>query len=179
MKKLTFLCSLAFLVLFATACKNEKSLQSYLVEANDKAGFSSIDVPVSSVLSPKADVSDDVKETIKSIKKINVVFLQKTDENETVYETEKATLKNIFKDNKDYKTLSSMKMKGMNMNIYYAGETDSIDEIVAFGYSQEFGVGVARLLGENMNPAKIMEVLSDMEMDPSNLQSFSAIFKGK
>ena len=179
MKKLTILCSLVFLVVFATACKNEKSLQSYLVEANDKAGFSSIDVPVSSVLSPKADVSDDVKETIKSIKKINVVFLQKTQENETVYETEKATLKNIFKDNKEYKTLSSMKMKGMNMNIYYAGDTDSIDEIVAFGYSQEIGVGVARLLGDNMNPAKIMEVISDMEMDPSNLQSFSAIFKGK
>lgn len=179
MKKLALLCSLVLLVVFASACKNEKSLQSYLVEANDKAGFSSIDVPVSSVLSPKADVSEDVKATIKSIKKINVVFLKKTEENETVYETEKATLKNIFKDNNDYKTLSSMKMKGMNMNIYYAGETDSIDEIVAFGYSKEFGVGVARLLGENMNPAKIMEVISDMEMDPSNLQSFSAIFKGK
>lgn len=179
MKKLTTLCSLIFLLVFAVSCKSEKSLQSYLVEANDKAGFSSIDVPVSSVLSPKADVSEDVKATIKSIKKINVVFLKKTAENETVYETEKATLKNIFKDNNDYKTLSSMKLKGMNMNIYYAGETDSIDEIVAFGYSKEFGVGVARLLGENMNPAKIMEVINDMEMDPSNLESFSAIFKGK
>ena len=179
MKKLTILCSLVFLVVFATACKNEKSLQSYLVEANDKAGFSSIDVPVSSVLSPKADVSDDVKETIKSIKKINVVFLKKTQENETVYENEKATLKNLFKDNKDYKTLSSMKMKGMNVNLYYSGETDSIDEIVAFGYSQDVGVGVARLLGENMNPAKIMEVINDIKMDSSNLQGFSAIFKGK
>ena len=179
MKKLTILCSLVFLVVFASACKNEKSLQSYLVEANDKAGFSSIDVPVSSVLSPKADVSDDVKETIKSIKKINVVFLKKTQENKTVYETEKATLKNIFKDNNDYKTLSSMKMKGMNVNLYYSGETDSIDEIVAFGYSQELGVGVARLLGENMNPAKIMEVVSDMNMDLDNLGGLSAIFKGK
>ncbi len=179
MKKLTILCSLVFLVVFASACKNEKSLQSYLVEANEKAEFSSFDVPVSSVLSPKADVSDDVKETIKSIKKINVVFLKKTEENETVYETEKATLKNLFKDNKDYKTLSSMKMKGMNVNLYYSGETDSIDEIVAFGYSQELGVGVARLLGENMNPTKIMEVVSDMNMDLDNLGGLSAIFKGK
>ena len=179
MKKLAILCSLVFLVAFGTACKNEKSLQSYFVEANEKAGFSSIDVPVSSVLSPKADVSEDVKETIKSIKKINVVFLKRTEENETVYEAEKATLKNLFKDNKDYKTLSSMKMKGMNVNLYYSGDTDSIDEIVAFGYNQEVGVGVARLLGENMNPAKIMEVVSEMKMDPSNLQSFSAIFKGK
>jgi hypothetical protein len=74
MKKIFTLCALAFLLVFASSCKNEKSLQAYLVETSGKDGFYTGDIPVSSVLSTKANVSDDVKETLKSIKKINVVF---------------------------------------------------------------------------------------------------------
>lgn len=179
MKKLTTIFSLLFLVAFASSCKNEKSLQSYLVDTSGKDGFYTGDLPVSSLLSAKADVSDDVKTTIKSIKKINIAFLKKTSENDVAYEAEKATLKNIFKDNDDYKNLMSMKFKGMNVKVYYTGNTDAIDEVIAFGYGKEAGVGVARLLGDNMNPAKIIEMMNSVKMDGSNLESFSAIFKGK
>ena len=178
MKKLTTICSLVFLVLFASACKNEKSLQSYLVESSGKDGFYIGDLPVGSLLTPKADVSDEVKETIKSIKKINVVFLKKTDDNTADYEAEKAKLKNIFTSD-EYKSLGSVKAKGMNVKVYYTGNTDSLDEVIAFGYSKEAGVGVARLLGENMNPAKVIEMMNSVKMDASNLESFSTIFKGK
>lgn len=178
MKKLTTICSLVFLVLFASACKNEKSLQSYLVESSGKDGFYTGDLPVGSLLTPKADVSDEVKETIKSIKKINVVFLKKTDDNTADYEAEKAKLKNIFTSD-EYKSLGSVKAKGMNVKVYYTGNTDSLDEVIAFGYSKEAGVGVARLLGENMNPAKVIEMMNSVKMDASNLESFSTIFKGK
>lgn len=178
MKKLITFCYLAFLVLFASSCKNEKSLQTYLVDSSGKEGFFTGDLPVSSVLSLKADVSDEVKATIKSIKKINVAFLKKTAENDADYETEKAKLKNIFTDNDDYITLMGMKVKGMNVKVYYLGETESIDEVIAFGYSKEVGVGVARLLGKNMNPTKIMEVMNSMQMDTDNgsLENFSKMF---
>ncbi|MBU3012388.1 DUF4252 domain-containing protein [Polaribacter vadi] len=179
MKKLTQICALVFLVLFASSCKNEKSLQSYLVDTSGKEGFYTGDLPVSSVLSAKADVSDDVKETIKSIKKINIAFLPKTEDNTATYETEKAKLKNIFKDNDEYKSLMVMKAQGMNVKVYYSGDTDAIDEVVAFGYGDKNGVGVARLLGENMNPAKVIEMMNSVKMDSGNLESFSAIFKGK
>ena len=177
MKKLTTIFSLVFLVLFASSCKNEKSLQSYLVDSSGKEGFFTGDIPVSSVLSAKANVSDDVKETLKSIKKINVAFLKKTSENDAAYETEKAKLKNIFTDNDNYKSLMSMKAKGMNVKVYYTGATDAIDEVIAFGYNKEAGVGVARLLGENMDPAKIIEMMNNVNMDGSNLNGLSAIFK--
>ncbi len=177
MKKLTTICSLVFLVIFASSCKNEKSLQSYLVDASGKEGFFTGDIPVSSVLSAKADVSDNVKETLKSIKKINVAFLKKTEDNDTAYETEKAKLKNIFKDNNDYKSLMAMKAKGMNVKVYYTGATDAIDEVIAFGYNKEAGVGVARLLGENMNPAKIIEMMNSVNMDEGGLNGLSNMFK--
>ena len=178
MKKLTTICSLVLLVIFASACKNEKSLQSYLVNASNKEGFYTGDIPVSSVLSAKANVSDNVKETLKSIKKVNVAVLKKTADNEVAYEAEKAILKNILTDNEDYKSLMSMKAKGMNVKVFYTGNTDAIDEVIAFGYSKEAGVGVARLLGENMNPAKIIEMMNSVKMDKNgeSLESFAKMF---
>jgi hypothetical protein len=178
MKKLTTIFSMVMLVFLASSCKNEKSLQSYLVDTSNKDGFYTGDLPVSSVLSAKSDVSDDVKETIKSIKKINVAFLAKTADNSADYETEKAKLKSIFKDNDDYKSLMSMKVKGMNVNVYYTGDTESIDEVIAFGYGPEAGVGVARLLGENMNPAKIIEMMNSVNMngDTNALEGFAKMF---
>ena len=177
MKKIITIFSLLLLVISASSCKNEKSLQSYLVDTSGKDGFYTGDLPVSSVLSAKADVSEDVKETIKSIKKINIVFLPKTADNTAEYEIEKGKLKNIFTDNKSYKTLMSMKAKEMNVNVYYSGDTDSVDEVIAFGYGEKQGVGVARLLGENMNPAKIIETLNSMNFDENSsaLKQFSKI----
>lgn len=180
MKKLTNIYSLVFLVLFASSCKNEKSLQSYLVDASNKEGFYTGDLPISSVLSAKADVSEEVKETIKSVKKINIAFLKKTLENNEAYETEKEILKNIFTSD-TYKSLGSVKAKGMNVKVYYTGDTDAINEVIAFGYSKEVGVGVARLLGENMNPAKIIEMMNSVNMDGNSesLQSFAKMFSDR
>jgi hypothetical protein len=175
MIKSSTILSLLLLVFLATSCNNGKSLQKYLVETSCKEGFMTGDIPVSSLISAKAGVSDDIKETMKSIKKINVVFLAKTADNKAAYETEKNTLKTIFT-NKDYKTLGKMKAQGMNINIYYTGETDSLDELIAFGYSNEAGVGVARLLGENMNPAKMLEMLNSITMDENNIKSMGSLF---
>lgn len=178
MKKLIISCFLFTFVLLLSSCKNEKSLQSYLVDTSGKEGFYTGDLPVSSILSTNADVSEDVKATMKSIKKINVAYLPKTDDNTTQYETEKAKLKNIFTDNDDYKSLMTMKMKGMNAKVYYSGDTDAIDEVIVFGYGDKNGVGVARLLGEDMNPAKIIEMMNSVQMDANNssFKNFANMF---
>ena len=61
MKTTTVLSSIILLVLFTCSCKNEKSLQSYLVDTSGKEGFYTGDLPVSSILSAKTDVSEDIK----------------------------------------------------------------------------------------------------------------------
>jgi ribonuclease BN (tRNA processing enzyme) len=178
MKKITLLFALIFIVLFASSCKSEQTLQGYLVDTSGKEGFYTGDLPVSSVLSMKAAIAEDVKQTIRSIKKINVAFLIKTADNQAIYEIEKEKLKNIFNDNNTYKNLMSVKAKGMHVKVYYSGDTDAVDEVIAFGYGNEAGVGVARLLGENMNPAKIIKTINSMNFDESSasLKQFSKIF---
>lgn len=175
MKNSIKLVTLFLFVVLASSCKNEKSLQSYLVETSGKEGFMTGDIPVNSLISAKADVSDEIKETMKSVKKINVAFLAKTADNDAQFEAEKNTLKTIFT-NKEYKSLGKMKAQGMNVTVYYTGDTDSLDEVIAFGYSNEVGVGVARLLGENMNPAKMIEMLNNITMDEDNIKNVGNIF---
>ena len=118
MKKIFSILSILSIVFLVSSCKNEKSLQSYLVEKSGKEGYFTGDIPVSSVITPKSDVSDDVKETLKSVKKLNVVFLQKTKDNDSEYEAEKTKLNEIFKDNDTYKSLGRMKMKGKLFKLY-------------------------------------------------------------
>ena len=178
MKTTTVLSSILLLILFTCSCKNEKSLQSYLVDTSGKEGFYTGDLPVSSILSAKTDVSEDIKRSIKSIKKINIVFLPKTADNTADYEIEKEKLNAIFKGNEAYKSLMSMKVKGMNVNMYYSGNTENVNEVIAFGYGDTAGVGVARLLGKNMNPAKILTTLKSMNFDGDSaaLKQFSKMF---
>lgn len=180
MKKSTFIIFILFLLLLVSACNNEKSLQAYIIDSSEKEAFMYGDLPVGLMLTPKENASDEVRETIKSIKKMNVVFLKKTEENDTAFETEKLKLKNIFT-NKTYKNLGSFKAKGMNMKLYYIGETSHINEVIAFGYSKDVGVGIARLLGENMNPARIMEMMNSVKLDTDmiKLGQFKAVFNEK
>ena len=65
----------------------------------------------------------------------------------------------------------------MNIKVYYTGNTDAINEVIAFGYGDKNGVGVARLLGENMNPAKIIEMMNSVKMD-ENSDALQNIMKG-
>lgn len=180
MKKITKILSLLVLILMITSCKNEKSLQAYLVDSQEKNGFITVDIPTSFLQLKSNDVSEEVKATLKSIRKVNVVALP-IKGNEATYEVEKNKLKSIFSDNTAYKSLMSMKAKGMHVNLFYTGNTESINEVIAFGYNKDKGVGIARLLGENMNPAKIIEMMNSVKLDADNinLEQFSAIFKEK
>tara|TARA_R110002074_G_scaffold157470_2_gene314363 strand:- start:3257 stop:3676 length:420 start_codon:yes stop_codon:yes gene_type:complete len=137
-----------------------------------------VDIPLSFIKLKSTDVSEDIQKTFESIKKVNLVALPYQN-NEEAYEVEKKAITKILRNSDTYKSLMRMDVKGMKMNIYYTGSSDAIDEVIAFGYSKEAGVGVARILGENMNPSKIMEMMQNIEMDPSqlNLKQFNLSFE--
>ncbi len=176
MKKLTAVLSLVIVALLMTSCKNN-SLQGYLVESQEKQGFITVDLPVSFLELKDQDVSDNVKATVESIKKINVVALPYKN-NEAAYEVEKEKLTKILA-GEEYKTLMKMNAKGMKVSLYYTGNSDAIDEVIAFGYGKDSGVGIARLLGDDMNPAMIIEMMQNIKIDPSNVRlgSLNAVFK--
>lgn len=160
MKKI-FMIIVIFSTLFVS-CKKE-TLQTYLVDIQDKPNFVTLDFSTSMLPlklieeAPKEDIK-----TLKSVRKVNVAFLQKSKATLVEITTEKKKLETILSKS-DYKTLMRFNDKGAMGKIYYLGSPNAIDEIVAFGYSDELGVGVARLLGKNMNPNAIIKMMRSIQ----------------
>jgi hypothetical protein len=179
MKKITTLI-VAFVIAFSFTSCTEDSLQGYLVKSQDKSGFITFDVPASILQVKSEDVSAETKATLKTLKKINIVALPFNNDNGEVVEAERAQLEKIFKSD-NYKSLMRFTEKNIKINLFYTGTGDEIDEVIAFGYAADKGVGIARILGDNMNPSDIMKMMNEVKFDSNaiGLKQFSAIFSAK
>ncbi len=58
-----------FITLLTTACDTNPSLQKYIVDSKENNEFISIDLPSSILKLKDGDVSEDVKNTLETIKK--------------------------------------------------------------------------------------------------------------
>ncbi len=163
---------LTVLAIFVS-CNQQKTIQTYIVEKQDKPGFMSVDLPMSLIQLNSDKAPIDVKEGYESIKKVNVLGLPYLNNNEA-YEIEKKAISLILNNSTLYKNLMKMDMNGMSVSIYYNGDANDINEVIVFGYSKKIGVGVARVIGNHMNPTKITQMAEYLKIDPNqlNLQQF-------
>ena len=163
---------LTVLAIFVS-CNQQKTIQTYIVENQDKPGFMSVDLPMSLIQLNSDKVPLDVKDGYESIKKVNVLGLPYLNNNEA-YEIEKKAISLILNNSTLYKNLMKMDMNGMSVSIYYNGDANDINEVIVFGYSKKIGVGVARVIGNHMNPSKITQMAEYLKIDPNqlNLQQF-------
>ena len=163
---------LTVLAIFVS-CNQQKTIQTYIVENQDKPGFMSVDLPMSLIQLNSDKVPLDVKDGYESIKKVNVLGLPYLNNNEA-YEIEKKAISLILNNSSLYKNLMKMDINGMSVSIYYNGDANDINEVIVFGYSKKIGVGVARVIGNHMNPTKISHMAEYLKIDPNqlNLQQF-------
>ena len=166
---------LTVLAIFVS-CNQQKTIQTYIVEKQDKPGFMSVDLPMSLIQLNTVKAPIDVKEGYESIKKVNVLGLPYLNNNEA-YEIEKKAISLILNNSTLYKNLMKMDMNGMSVSIYYNGDANDINEVIVFGYSKKIGVGVARVIGNHMNPTKITQMAEYLKIDPNqlNLQQFEQV----
>lgn len=167
---------LLLLVALLNSCDNGKSLQKYYVENQEDSDFLAVDVPTS-LFTNSENLDADQKETLETIKKINVLALEKQVDPEK-YETEKLKLDEIFKDEK-YQLLMKYGGSDKKAELYFTGDEDAIDELIVYGYDNDRGLGVARVLGKDMNPQKIMEMMRSFEkgdVDVSGIKGVIDIF---
>ncbi|RXP61872.1 DUF4252 domain-containing protein [Lutibacter sp. HS1-25] len=157
---------LSFIVL--VSCDNSASLQKYFIDSKENEQFISVDLPASILQLKNENASEEIKNTFETIKNVNFLALQLTDSNADFYTSEKEKVKQILK-NSTYKELMRMNLGKASVSVNYLGEEDAIDEIIVFGSENEKGFAIARLVGDNMNPHKIMELIQEIKMnDDSN-----------
>jgi len=174
MALLKYLTVLVVAALSLISCGNGESLQRYLVDKQEDDRFLKVDIATSLFKNDENNFTEEEKEILNTIKKINVVAYPVKSGDIAEYESEKAVVKGII-DQEEYKTLGSVKSKDMHMTMKYVGEETAIDEVIVFASSEEKGFGVFRLLCDDMRPDQALKLMKTMERGDLDLSELSGI----
>ncbi len=175
MKKITILGVAVLGLLFG--CNNGESLQQYYVANQENKQFVAIDVPASLFTSSEA-LSPEQKVTVETIKKINLLAIPKKTENLQAIEDEQIKITEILK-NEKYQLLMRYGGGDKRVEIYYTGDEEAVDEIIVYGFDENRGMGLARVLGDDMNPGDILSLFRSLEkgdIDMDGLKGITSMF---
>lgn len=161
MKKVYQIIAMLVLVL-ASACSSTQSLQEYYVDSSQNPNFLSFDIPASVLNLEKVDLPEAQQTAIESLRKLNILAFRKTSENAAEYKIEKTNVKAILKNDK-FIELMKMNTPYGKATIKYLGDEDAIDEVIIYGDSDDKGFAVIRVLGNDMNPANIMQLMQAIQ----------------
>lgn len=175
-----YIVALGMLALSVMSCGNGTSLQRYLVDKQDDDKFIKVDIATSLFTSDDANFTQEQKEILKTIKKVNVVAFPLKGENAAAYTVERQELAKILDDQK-YVLLGKVSSDGSSMTMKYLGEEDAIDEVIIFASDDERGFAIFRLLGEDMKPGQMMKLMNSInsgDLDVSALNGIGELFGG-
>ncbi len=167
------------IVLMFVACSSTQSLQEYYIDNTENPNFLMFDVPTSVLNLENADLTETQREALGSLKKLNILAFKKTAENNADYKIEKANVKAILSDNK-FIELMKMNTSYGKATIKYLGTEDAIDEVIIYGDSDEKGFALIRVLGNDMNPAHMVQLLQAIEKsdyDGEGLKDLGKLFR--
>lgn len=169
---------IVFLFYGLSSCDSSKSLQEYIVEKQQDNEFISLDIPSSIINLKDENASDESLKALKSIKKFNFLGLQLNEKNKNIYTAEKQTIKDILL-NKKFKEIFRVKTGNSEVSVKYLGDENNIDEVIFFGADNEKGLAIVRVLGDNMNPAEMVQLLNkiNIEKDSNEFKSLTSIFE--
>ncbi len=179
MKSIKLIFTTLIIGIIFISCDSEPSLQKYYVDNQENQNFIAIDIPSSALKIDENTLTEKQKKAYNSIGKLNVLGFNKTDDNSSIYETERLKIKTILA-NDSYKTLIKYGADKQGAIIKYLGSDKSIDEVVVFGSDNSKGFVIVRLLGRGINPSQLLslvEVFKNSDFDTEQLNGISEIFK--
>ncbi|MEL0652242.1 DUF4252 domain-containing protein [Algibacter sp. TI.3.09] len=169
--------------LFATvmlvSCSSGPTLQTYFVDHQEAPNFISQDLPISMLKVDKSSFTEEQNEAFNSVTRLNFIGYKANESNTEDLKVEIAAVKEILKDEK-YNELIEFSDKGNKIAVKYIGTDDEADEIIIFGSSKEYGFGVVRVLGSDMNPSKmgtLVGALKGANFDKDQLKDIQNFFK--
>ncbi|MCO4821724.1 MAG: DUF4252 domain-containing protein [Flavobacteriaceae bacterium] len=175
--------AMAFTLFIAfTSCKQGESLQGYYVANQETPNFISVDIPASFIdLDQVDDLTDDQKEAYDSMDKLNMLGYRVSENNQEEYKAELEKVQILLKDEKYEELFRGGNSSDGKIIVKYIGTDTTIDELIIFGNANDTGFAIIRVLGDDMEPAKIMtlgNVASKLSSDESMVNDFMGFFKG-
>ena len=175
MKQLSAILAFIFSLFVLMSCESKPSLQTYFVDHQEAPNFISMDVPISFLGVNDIQVTKTQREAIDSIDKLNMLGYSLKSGSLDIYNEEVIKIKALLKDKSYNELLRLGNPKEGKIKITYTGSDDAIDELVIFGESKEFGFAIIRVLGDDMNVSKIMElgpIINKLDTKEMNVEGF-------
>lgn len=171
---------MVILVVTLFSCNQNPSLQTYYVDNQEKPNFLSVDIPANFLNLDMSSLTAEQKEAYESIEKLNMLAYRLNANNEAEYNTELQKVKTILEDPKYEELMRGGNAVDGKFVIKILGEEDDIEEFILFGSSNDKGFAIVRVLGDEMNPMKIMNLVSALDkanIDDGQAQEFMNFFK--
>lgn len=172
MKTLASLLTVILSMLFIS-CGDQNSLQKYYVENQNAKDFIALDIPAS-MFANLENLDERQKKILKTIRKINFLAISEKKVKQELVEAEKAKVTEILK-NEKYQLLAKYAASEMRMEVYFTGKEEAVEEIIAYGYKSGSGMGIARLLGNKMDPGEILGLMRSLETGDIELSGLKGI----
>ena len=173
MKALSFF-AILLVSLCLESCNSEPTLQKYFVENTENKDFIALDISSDILDVNKAKLSVAQTDALHSFDKINVLAFKLTDQNKSQFETEKEKINLILKDAK-YQQLMKFNSGKQGASVSYVGTDDHIDEFVFFANKNDTGFAVVRVLGKDMNPTNILNMISVLKESKIDLEQLKPL----
>jgi len=172
MKTIKHIIAIVLLASLSISCDSEnQSLQQFYVDSEKSNDYLMLDVPTS-LISLNDDASADAKHALQSIEKLNLLAFKLNGKNEDLYQSEKLKVKQILND-ESFTELVRINSNGYNIVVKYLGTEDSIEEVIVYASDNTKGFGLARLLGDDMKPENMVQLLESIK----DLDKNSSVFK--
>ncbi len=172
MKKLLLFVSTIIIV---WSCEDKPSLQKYFVENTESSKFIAVDLAPSIIKTDKMSLSETEKAALASFEKMNILAFKTDSTNSTGYEQEIKEVKAILKD-ESYQQLMKAGSGNDGAAIYFVGDDDEhIEEFVVLAGKKENGFAVIRVLGNDMNPTHIINMLSLLQKSNVDLDQLKPL----
>lgn len=168
------LCSLLLM-----SCSNEPSIQKYFVENSGKKDFIALDVSPSIINIDKTKLTPDQQTALNSFEKMNVLIFKSNGKNNAQYQSETQKVGDILKD-ETYQELMKIGSGKDGASVSFVGEEDDIDEFIFFAKNKDNGFAVVRILGNDMNPNNIMNMIGILQIanvDMEQLKPLQGLLK--
>lgn len=160
------------------SCDNGQSLQQYFVDGSNNPEFITFDVSSNVLSVAEEELTSKQKETLHSIRKLNILALKLDENNQGLYKEEKEKIKKILSDD-SYQELMRFNTGKARGVVKFLGEDDAIDEVILYGSDDSKGFALLRILGDNMNienVGQLVEVVQKGTLNQSQLGSIGKIF---
>lgn len=160
--------------LFLSGCNNEPTLQKYYVENSGKQGFMTVDVSSSIINTEKTQLTPEQKKALESFDKMNILAFKSDETNTAEYDAESQKVTDILK-GKGYSELMKIGSGKDGASVSYVGDENHINEFVFFAKKKENGFAIVRILGNDMNPNNIMNMISLLQKANVNLEQLKPL----